>query len=139
MLDERSSKASRSVIIILTGGIIFLLSFLTMFLASFGIPASAYPFTTLIQTTLAFLLSFLTMFSVGFRLPTSVHSIAFVIEVATLVSIAGLHFFVAKRVSSGKIQKRIIIYAFVIFDLLVILAFFLGAYFLFFPMVRFDV
>jgi len=108
MLDERSSKASRSVIIILTGGIIFLLSFLTMF-------------------------------SVGFRLPTSVHSIAFVIEVATLVSIAGLHFFVAKRVSSGKIQKRIIIYAFVIFDLLVILAFFLGAYFLFFPMVRFDV
>jgi len=139
MLDERSSKGSRSVIIILAGGIIFLFLFLP-FLASFGLPAPASQyFGSITHTTLMFLLSFLTLFSFYFSLPTSTNSIAFVIEVATLGSIAGLHFFVAKQVSSGKIQKKIVIYAFVIFDLLVFLAFFLGVYFLFFPMTSFNV
>ena len=139
MLAERSSKTSRSVIIILTGGIILLYLFLIPFFGIFGMPASAsYHFFSLMQTTLIFLVSFLTLFSVGFHFGTLTDSIGFVI-VATLGSIAGLHFFVAKQILSGKIQKKIIRYAFVIFDLLVILAFFLGFYFLFFPMVSFNV
>ena len=139
MLDERSSKSSRSVIIILAGGMIFLFSFLIYFLAIFDTPGSYYHFVGLITTTLVFLISFLTLFSFYFSLPTSINSILFVIELISLASIAGLHFFVAKRISSGKIQRRITIYAFVIFDLLVFLAFFLGVYFLFFPMTSFDV
>jgi len=134
MLDERSSKASRSVIIILVGGIICLLGFLTMILVGFDVLSNGYHIQTLITAPLVSLLGFLTMYTIGPQLNNTVDSMLFAIAIlaAVLGSIAGLHFIIAKQVSSGKIQKRIVIYAFVIFDLLVFLAFFLGVFLSFF-------
>jgi hypothetical protein len=135
MLDERSSKASRSVIVIFIGGIIYLLGFFFMIFVGFDVLSNGYHTPRYAETPLVLIVDFLTIYAISPEEPKTVDSIlnARFIQAAVLGSIAGLHFIIAKQVSSGKIQNRIMIYAFIIFDSLVILALVFALFFGLYP------